>query len=429
MIRSGVARWTMGYFTAAFASFAIAQTLVVAGAAYPAQSLFAPETLVSVHLITIGWLSVLILGALRQFVPVITATRPVGDRVAGWALAAINGGLVFMAAGFLGLGGRVPWGAMPWLPAGGALVIAGMLVDACTIAQPLWRTRPLPLPARFVAAGLAFLVITLGLGLTMALALARPDGFAPALLGQRLAHGLATHLVAGIGGWFTLTAMGVSYKLLGMFTLAPEDRGAAGEWTFRLSAGGLALVLVTGLVPKNVPALAWAGWLAAGSGLALYLADMRRLYGSRRRRELELNGRFAVWALTALAAGLVLLAIAGTLGKVGVLAGPLAYLFLFGWLSGLGLSQMYKIVPFLTWIERFGSRMGRGPVPRVQDLVDEPRARPWFIVYFAAVVGGTLAGLFGAAAAWRVCALAGLVATLAIGREVWMSRQSHEGGR
>lgn len=434
MFRTGVARWTMTYFGAAFVSFAVAQALIALGLAYPSAPLFAPWTFVAVHLITIGWLTVLILGALRQFVPVITATQPEGDAVAGWALVAIDIGLLAMVAGFVALGGNVPWAASPWLPLGGALVIAGVVADTVIIARPIWRTRPLPLPARFVAAALAFLWVTVLLGLCLALAVARPGTLPPDRVARLLVDGLPLHLLAGIGGWFTLTAMGVGYKLLAMFTLAPEHRGALGDWSFRFSAGGLALAAVAGCVTIAAPAggaagpavlvLERAGWLAAAVGVALYLVDMRKLYAERRRRELELNGRFAAWALVALGAGLALLVAAALAGQGTGWAGPLGYVFLFGWLSGLSLSQLYKIVPFLTWLERFGSKLGKGPVPRVQDLVDEPRARPWFVLYFAAVGVGAATGFAGLDGAWRACSVLSLAASLAIGRELWRIRHS-----
>ncbi|MBX6377854.1 MAG: hypothetical protein IRY95_04820, partial [Clostridia bacterium] len=295
----GVSRWTMAYFGAALVGFVAAQAAVAFGWAYPAAGLTAPATLATVHVVTVGWLTVLILGALHQFVPVITARPLTSEAVAGWALVAVEAGLAAMVAGFLGLSGGLPGalsgasrGVAPtslWLPVGGSLVVAGVTSAAVNLARNFWRARPLPLAARFVAAGLGFLVATVLLGLVLALALAWPGGLAPDHLAVVLARGLPLHLLAGIGGWFTLTAMGVAYKLLAMFTLAPEDRGAAGRWAFDLTAGGLALAWLGGVAQASSALAGWAGavaggavaatgWAAALVGAALYLGDMARLF-------------------------------------------------------------------------------------------------------------------------------------------------------
>ncbi|QIA27396.1 hypothetical protein DYI95_007480 [Thermaerobacter sp. PB12/4term] len=488
-----VSRWTLPYFTAALVCFAVAQAVLALGWAYPEAGLGAPPTLAVVHLLTIGWLSLLILGALQQFVPVITERSLASDTAAAWALGLILTGLGGMVLGFLALPGgplagstasdpgpaggslAVPAPApalrsgllVAALPAGGTLVLAGFAVAAVNLAIGLWRARPLVLPARFVAVGLAFLLLTGGLGVSLALVLALPDAagrhLSPALTAQLLARGLPLHMAAGLGGWFTLTAMGVAYKLLSMFTLAPEERGPVGRWVLRLAGTGLAVAWLGGLaflllaaagatgpagagtpdpagastpatgspgltgtdaLATGLAGLATAGWVAAGAGVLLYLWDMRRLYRQRRRQALELNARYAPIAFGALAAGVVLMAAGAFLGRLAGLAPALVYLLLFGWLSGLGLTQLYKIVPFLTWLERFGPRLGRGPAIRVQDLVNEDRARPWFWLYFAAVAAATAAALAGWDGLWRAMTGLTLMSTLAIALELWRARRA-----
>lgn len=423
MFGSAVSRWTMLHFVTALAFFILAQVAMVAGVAFPATSLLAPTTLATVHLLTIGWLTVLMLGALHQFIPVITAQGTVAGTSALISLIAILAGLGGMEAGFLTLNGRLPAAAVVALPVGGILVLVGVAIAAASLSRTLWQTRPLPFSARFVAAGLAFLFVALGMGIVLGCAFSSPElvGWAGAFT-----DGLRLHLLAGLIGWFTLTALGVSYRLLSMFTLAPEERGAFGTAVFGLSAGGLAvtwLLDVGAVIGVPVPNVAITTAAAAtGLGLAFYVFDMARLYRARRRQKLELNTGMALPALAAFAVSILFAAYLAVQGATETAIGALGYLFLFGWLSGLGLSQLYKIVPFLTWLERYGSVLGRQAVPRVQDLVDERRDRPWFILYFASVAAGTLFIALDWPMLCRAAVLGHLVATLMIVRALWLVR-------
>lgn len=421
-MNAGLSRWTISYFAVALAAFLLAQILMVLGFAYPAEPLFATRTLLVVHLLTIGWLTLLMLGALLQFVPVLTGKGAIGDRAGLIGLVAIGFGLILMLAGFFALGGTVAKLPQAALPIGGGLVLIGLVTVAIPLGRVLAESRPLALPARFVAVGLSFLVLTACLGLSFAVILAWPERFSSA---DWLARGLPLHFASGLVGWFTLTAMGVTYRLLSMFMLSPQDDTRLGNVILALAAAALGLIWLSAfLAGPSEQAIALAGSLVLVLALALYLADMVRIFARRRRPVLELNSRAAAAALLCLALFLPAFAYLTLVGKLGAFAGPIGYLFFFGWLSGLGLSQLYKIVPFLTWLERYGPRLGKEPVPRVQDLISETRAAPWFALYFLAVLFGTVAGFLNRPLLWRGAIFVHLVASLFIVRELWRARSA-----
>jgi hypothetical protein len=110
-------------------------------------------------------------------------------------------------------------------------------------------------------------------------------------------------------------------------------------------------------------------------------------------------------------------------GKFATHVGAFVFLVVFGWLSGLVLAKLYKIVAFLTWLETYGPVMGRSPTPRVQDLVAERRASKWFVIYYAAVWVGTLMLLADQPSAFRATATAMAIGTIGIVREVVRTRQ------
>lgn len=424
MVARTLSRWTIPYFTGAIAAFLIAQAAIVAGLAYPALPVTAPASLAVMHLLTIGWLTVLILGALQQFVPMVTGDCAQTGLMAVLPLGAIIVGLAGMVAGFLSLAGALPAATRAALPAGGLLVLFGMTVAAATLAWPLWKKRPKELPARFILAGLGFLLATGSLGVLMAAILALSETFPWA---QILGIALGIHAAGGLIGWCTLTAIGASYRLIAMFISAPDGNDRLGRAAFVVTAGGLTIMWLAGLALIDVPALRLLAVTASAAilalGLLLYLVDMARLYRTR-RRALELHSWGAVASLAALGLGIALLALSAlgvAPGRPGDTTMAAIYLLVFGWLSGLALSQLYKLVPFLTWLREYGHLLGKASVPSVDHLTNPSRAAPWFALYFAAVTLGTGCGLLAWPVLWRLAVAMHLLATLGIVRELWCS--------
>ncbi|WIY52366.1 hypothetical protein O9Z70_12980 [Devosia sp. YIM 151766] len=415
-------RWTLAFFGCALACLVGALGLMSAGLAYPHAALMAPQTLIMVHLVAIGWLTLLMLGALLQFLPVLVG-GPL--RAAGWAplvLVLIVGGLALLLAGFAAMDG---WPGLPAeiLPLGGLLLLGGLGLAAFMLFATLFRARSLPLPAGFVALALLSVLVAALLGETLASAIAGLFGgdFAMAIV----THGVPLHAGFGLGGWLTLAAMGVSYRLVSMFLVAPERQGVLPRLAWWSGMAGLA-ALCTGfgvLLASNAP-LPLALGVAALAGLVAvfaYAGDIAMLYRGRRRRALELHMGAAIAAFAALPISAVWLVLAAARESEAGLAAAL-YLLAFGWLGGLGLAMLYKIIPFLTWLECFAPFMGRKPVPRVQDLVREPRARAWFGLYFAGVALGAAMMQLALPPAVQVAAGLQLLACLLLIRQFYRAR-------
>ncbi|MDE2377206.1 hypothetical protein [Bradyrhizobium sp.] len=417
-------KWTISYFAAALAWLIAAEVLMVAGFGFPSADIAAPDTLVLVHMICLGWLSMAMCGALFQFVPVLVS-RPL--HAEGWILPAfvlLSAGLIALLAGFLALGGRMP----PWLwllPFGATLLIAGFALVAANLGLTLWQSRPLPASARFVALGLLAVCATMAFGGIFALALFEP---APgSLVSSVLASAVPIHAIAGLAGWLTVTAIGVSYRLLSMFMLAPDVDAGKSRLVWLFSAFMLGAAVIGGAVAVLVgQGLDLALMLSAACGLATlacYARDVAELYRKRKRRKLELNTRMVVWSFASLGAAVALGAVLAITGSLAAHVGALVFLIVFGWLSGLILANLYKIVPFLTWLETYGPVMGKAPTPRVHDLVAERRATKWFVMFFAASWAATALLMLGQPLGFRIAIAVIVVATFGILQELIRARR------
>jgi hypothetical protein len=421
MIGGNLSKWTMTYFAIAIGWLIIGEFLMTIGFGFPFAAADAPDTLVVVHIVCIGWLSMAMCGALFQFVPVLTAKPLFAE---GWqlpALVLLTAGLVALLGGFMVLGGHLP--VWLWLlPAAALLLVTGFGLVVTDLAITVWRARVPMGPAYFVVAGLCSLCATAALGSAFAWSLAGLGGSS-----ALLKSGVPLHAIAGLGGWLTFTAMGVSYRLLAMFMLAPELDRRRIRATLLAGSATIGLVVVGGLfaiaMESGINVVLISAGLLGLATLALYGRDILFLYRSRKRAKLELNTKMAAWGFSSLVAAVLLAVILALSRTLSEHIEAFAFLVAFGWLSGLILAKLYKIVAFLTWLETYGPALGRSATPRVQDLVIERRAAKWFVAYFISVWSGTAALLLGQPAAFQVAALVMTVATLGIVQQLFRTRR------
>ncbi|WP_082549839.1 hypothetical protein [Mesorhizobium sp. Root157] len=415
MLGATLSRWTMSYFAAALIAFLAAELLMTLGYGYPSAPVESASTLVLVHLVVLGWLSLLMCGALFQFVPVLVARALYSDSLPLPTLVCLIVGLAALLLGFLQMDGFVST-VFAFFPAAAALLAIGFGLALWNLGRTLWAARPLPLPARFVVVGLCSLAATVTFGIIFTLVL-RGVTDNPHLA-DVVANGVPLHAIAGLGGWLTFTAMGVSYRLLAMFMLAPDLDSSRSRAGFYSGTAALAVAIGGGVAAICFAASLTLALLAAGllglCALVLYGADMLRLYRARKRRVIELNSRMAAFAMAGLAASVILIVALAALGFFAQHVAATAFLVAFGWLSGLGLAKLYKITAFLTWLECYGPVLGKTATPRVQDLAVERRAIRWFFLYFCAVWAATAALLLEMPMAFQACAGLMLIASLGI---------------
>ena len=419
MPMASLSRWTISYFAAALAFLLAAEALAVAGLGYPAAGLAEPATLVFVHLVAIGWLSLAMAGALLQFVPVLVSRPLAFPRLALPALFALILGLILLCAGFATLAGWIE-ASLDLQPLGAAFLLCGFSLLGLMLVVTLLSARPIALFARFVLTGLACLAITALSGAAFATILSgHGDWLGTVAL---LPDGLPFHALLGFGGWLGLIAVGVSYRLFIMFMMAPEPPARRVRPVLLFASLGLGLAFAglaapfAGIEPGTV-------WIAAALAVlilagAFYGRDILALYRARRRKALEINMLASIPAFGALGLGLALLPIAIVAHAGDVTDAQGMRDVVFGWLGGLTLAQLVKIVSFVTWLETYAPRLGRGPAPRVGDLVAMPRTGWWFLLYYGGVVLGVAALAIAAPTGFRLAMALCLAGTAGIVTEL-----------
>jgi hypothetical protein len=358
---------------------------VVFGVALPfiaPQALLAPgfpHVLALVHTVTLGWLTMTIMGASLQLAPVMLASPLRAARFARVQYPVYMGGVALLVAGF--------WTTtIPLLIAGGALVIVAVAHYVTIIGATIAGATSRPLTARYLLASLIYLCVVVSLGMTAAL------NFAYGFLGAGLTRLLLAHVTLGVVGWLTCTLIGVSYTLARLFALAHGHRDTLRRRVFWLLNGGV-VGMAVGFSLAWLPLEALAGASLAGA-VWLFAYDYRLLLRARMRRPLDVTQFHAIAAVAYLVLTItmgVALALLGV-GSEPVLV-ALGLTALVGWLGQSTLGYLYKIVPFLVWQARYGPLAGRQPVPLMRDLIHQRAA--W--LSFWLINGGlSIASVFAA---------------------------------
>ena len=339
-----------------------------------------PHVLALVHIATLAWLTMTIMGASLQLIPVIIVAPLRSTRFIHWQYPIYTGGVVLLLSGF--------WWMYPWLMAAGGTVIVFavvhyVIVISATFAQGTVR----PLTLRFLIAALAYLCIVVSLGLTMAL------DFQFDFLGPTSDRLLLAHLALGVVGWLSSTLIGVSYTLVRMFALAHSHGDRLGRFIFILLNAGI-VGLALGFIFSWRPLVLLAGGTLVASAW-LFACDYWRMLQARRRKLLDVTQYHGIAAVVyfslVLPFGLVVALF--NWRQPAVLA-ALGLAALVGWLGQSIIGYLYKIVPFLIWHTRYGSLVGREHVPLMRELVHERWAFiSWWLIN-TGLLGAMLSALF-----------------------------------
>ncbi|HSQ66150.1 MAG TPA: hypothetical protein VLM85_23170, partial [Polyangiaceae bacterium] len=193
---------------------------------------------------------------------------------------------------------------------------------------------------------------------------------------------LAAHVHVAIVGWVMLVMVGVAHRLLPMFLISHGATERPGWVAVTCLAAGCALLALP-LGPK----VRVAGGVVIAAGVVAFLVQVAMFHRHRRKRTLDPGLRLASAGLLGLAVALVLAPFALSRGLEDPrLLTEYVFLLVVGGISLFIAGHYYKIVPFLVWYHRFGSLVGKRPVPKVADLYSARLAQLNVLAFVAGVL-------------------------------------------
>lgn len=321
---------------------ALAGLLVLVAGPEMLVNRWSPAVLAFTHLWTLGFIALVMCGALMQMLPVLAGAPLPGVL---WVARVVN---LFLVLGTLALVSSFLSAERGWMWVAMGLLGSGFLVFVVAVITALRRVR---MPnTTVVGMGLAVvcLLVTVGFGLYLG------SGFSGLIAHHNMSRLVDLHLGWGFLGWVGLLLVAVAYQVVPMFQVTPDYPA----WIRRLLIGLPFLGLVSwmplqwALSEELAPPALASLWLGLFAGAYPLFAAYTLVLQARRRRKVPDN-TLSFWRYA-----LIVILASYLLWLSAQLSPQLAESREYPLILGLGMlfsaislvsGMLYKIVPFLSW--------------------------------------------------------------------------------
>lgn len=324
---------------------------------------FQPRILAITHLAALGWGTCIIFGACYQLIPVILETDLYSVRLAWLTGALLLPGVLCLVYAF--------WVFAPGahMQAGALLVLLSVILFTLNIYLTASKARKQTIQEDFIFSGCICLCLTALIGATLVF------NFTGAFLPQGQLHYLRLHAHLGLAGWFLLTIIGVSSKLVPMFVVSSYQNTKLLSASYYLVVAALILFLTDSyFFGLNVKTYFIA--LIGLGGIGCYLYYIYRCLKKRIKKHIDLPMKHSLLSFILFAVGVVCIPFIifyylqhNPLNiKFSFIYG---ILLLMGWITALILGQTFKTLPFIVWVKRYEHLAGKAKTPLPSDLYNE----------------------------------------------------------
>lgn len=309
------------------------------------------------HLLTLGCIGSMILGASVQLVPVALQTPYPALLWAEWSWGIWLIGMVLFEFGFSREILRIL--------APGATMLGIVLIGYALAITQMFRVSTVRDTVAWHLLAASWFSI-FGFGLGWMLALTNVNG----VLGGQLLTILAAHIVVMVVGWVALTLIGVGYKLIGMFTLAER---VLNQTQATLSA---LFIIIGTLTMMSAISFSWPRWVVSlGAGLIAWgvimaAMEITRMYQRRMRKTIDVHMPFAIVAMAVMVISAISLVVITR--EAAPMTNRLTIATVWFALSGTFLVAIqgffYKISTFLIWLKTYAPLAGKVAVPQLDRM-------------------------------------------------------------
>lgn len=385
-------------------AFLIATILLLFSASDITSHYFLPHTLAIIHIMALGWGTMMILGASHQLVPVLIEGKLYSNKLAyaSFTFAAI--GIPLLVNGFyvfnMGLHTQC----------GGILIILSVIAYLINLAASMVKSKQENVHAFFIFTAALWLLATAIVGLLLLYNFTEP------LLPKGSLNYLPVHAHIGIVGWFLLLVIGVGSRLIPMFLISKYNNTRQLWWIYGLINGGL-LSFVYILLYTDSKSLLSIPLLAVAASIVLFGDFCFKAYQQRIRKKVDEQMKVSLLSVLMMLLPVIFLVIIITLlilsPKENVsLIITYGFIIFFGWITAIILGMTFKTLPFIVWNKVYHHLAGKGKTPNPKDLFSKKVFKWMSVAYILGFVMFTAGILFYSAIVLQIAAALLLLTSL-----------------
>ena len=361
------------FLTAPLFALAAAGLMLAAGPAILTDR-WLPETMALTHLITLGFVSMVMIGAVQQLLPVLVGSPVKKPLLFSWLLhLLLTFGVLLLASGFISGGQGLMHGGFTGLALCFGLFVAVTLYCLFTAESKSASVTAMRLSVISLAVAVMVGICT-GSG-----HVAEYDALA----------GIAwtdIHLSWALLGWVGLMFIGVGYQVVPMFQLTPAYPKALMKW---LGGGIFSLLLLYVVSQMLLPEVSEIVLLLLLLCFVLFAVVTLKLQKQRRRRVPDVTLDYWKLGMVSVFVAVALWLIRLPLVDHGIAASlelAIGIVVLIGVITSLVIGMIYKIIPFLLWFHLQSRLDEYVRLPSMKEMLPDAPARRQLHVHVSALL-------------------------------------------
>ena len=326
-----------------------------------------PSVVALIHLFTLGVFTMVMFGAIGQMLPVLAGVNiPKALWIARLSHLFLILGTLLFVYGFLNT--LSPFVA---ILSSSFLAVSFMLVLGSAL-YALKQTQKFSSTVKAIAIAMISGLVTSFLGVWLLIDYAGEYSQIHLVI-------MAIHMVWGIFGFAGILIIGVAFKIIPMFYVAPGFKKFCKKWVVPLIVLGVILWTVFSIL---IPTYAWIGLMTVATFFFAFSVTVIKKLNQRRRPISDVT----VWYWR-LAGGSLFIGMLVWITNEFIVLNLDVYLAVFiggGFILSILTGMLYKIVPFLVWFHL--NAKGHFEIPTMREMINAKVAKTQFCFHILSLV-------------------------------------------